>query len=74
MDINSENISDDNGNAMNIDKIKKRNFLNIFILEASKYKNQLKNILLSEEQKDLDSIEDKILKINLDKKDKQKEN
>ena len=74
MDINSENISDDYGNAMNIDKIKKRNFLNIFILEASKYKNQLKNILLSEEQKNLNNIEDKILKINLDKKDKQKEN
>ena len=46
MNINSENISDDNGNAVNIDKIKKeRNYLNIFTIEVSQYKNQLKNNL-----------------------------
>ena len=72
---NSENKLEDNDNTINLDKIKKeRDFLNIFTLEASEYKKQLRKILLSEEGKDLDSIEDKILNINLDKKTMNKGN
>lgn len=48
--------------------------MNIFTLEASEYKKQLRKILFSEEEKDLVSIEDKILNINLDKKSMNKGN
>ena len=70
-----ENILNDNDNTINIDTIKKeRDFLNIFTIEPSDYKNKLRNILLSEDEKDLESIEDKILNINLNKKSKKNSN
>ena len=46
---------------------KERNFLNTFTLEAIEYNKNLKNILLLEEDMDLESIENKLLNINLAK-------
>ena len=70
-----DNISNSSDKVINLDKIKKeRDFLNIFTIEAHEYNQKLRKILLPEPDNDLESIEDKLLSINLDKNTKAKRN
>ena len=70
-----DNISNSSDKVINLDKIKKeRDFLNIFTIEAHEYNQKLRKILLPEPDNDLESIEDKLLSINLDKNTKTKRN